>query len=592
MSRSHCQQDRRIESIDGVALAQGYISAVGILCLLWLSSAGEAQAQTDVLVPDDLPPPQDTVPPQPQTPQETPPLPDLPPADELLGPQEGLRQPPLPTNEATFLIERFEFINNTAFTDEELGALTDEFTGEAKTFADIAAARTAVNQLYINNGYATSGAIVPPQQIIDGVVQMEIVEGSLSEIVVNGTQRLHPGYVSSRIALGTAAPLNVNRLVERLQLLQIDPLIHSISADLRAGTQAGTSRLVVDVVETDSFGVTYTLDNNRSPSVGTVRHQLRITEANLLGLGDSLSIGYTLTSGSDGFDVDYMLPISPHGSTLKLAVNLSDNEVVEDPFDVLEIDSDSDFYELTLRHPLWQTPTEEFALGLTASHQISQTSLGIDDIGPTPLSPGADDEGRTRVSALRFFQEWTQRSPEQVLALRSQFNVGFDFLDATINDNAPDSRFFSWQGQAQWVRVIGPDALLLLRGSTQLAADPLLSLEQLSLGGQSTVRGYRQNLLSTDSGVWGSAEVRLPLWRDRTNDRLLQITPFLDAGYGWNFDAANPDLLVGVGVGLLFRQQDLTARFDWGIPLIDPDTEDRDTLQENGLYFTLQYSFF
>ncbi|MBT9314839.1 ShlB/FhaC/HecB family hemolysin secretion/activation protein [Leptothoe spongobia] len=569
-----------------------FLNAISVACLLWLSSGGKAHAQAPSL---ERITPQNVIIPQPESQPEQLPPQELPSADELLGPSPAPPiGPSLPPNSATFLIKEFEFSESTVFDEEELRAETDKYKGESKTFADIAAAREAVTNLYLENGYLTSGAIVPPQEITDGVVTMTIVEGSLSEIVVTGTRRLHQGYIRSRIALGAAAPLNVNDLVERLQLLQLDPLVTSISADLQATPEPGENRLVVDVLEADSFGVMYTLDNNRSPSVGTVRHQLQATEANLTGLGDSLSIGYTLTSGSNGINADYTLPISPYGTTLNLAVDQSDNDVIEEPFDVLEIDSDSDFYELTLRHPLQLTPTQEFAIGLTASHQRSQTSLGIDDIGPTPLSLGADDEGRTKVSALRFFQEWTNRSPKQVLALRSQFNLGLDFLDATVNEgDVPDSRFFSWQGQAQWVRVLSPDTLLLLKGSTQLATDSLLNLEQLSIGGQSTVRGYRQNLLSTDNGVLASAEVRLPLWRDQDgkNKKTLQLTPFLDAGYGWNAEGGNSDSLASVGVGLLFQQPDLIARLDWGIPLISvPD--DRHSLQENGVYFTLQYSFF
>ncbi|MFG6097909.1 ShlB/FhaC/HecB family hemolysin secretion/activation protein [Leptothoe sp. ISB3NOV94-8A] len=566
------------------------MSVISVLHFLSPHHIEHAQAQT---TPVELPSPQDTLPP-PLTPQpELLPAQDLPSADELLDqPQDQPNQSSVPRDSGTFLIKRFEFVNNTAFDDETLQGVTHEFTGESQTFADVTAARAAVTQLYIDEGYATSGAIVPPQQIVDGIVLMEIIEGSLSEILVTGNRRLHPGYISSRIALGATAPLNVNTLVKRLQLLQLDPLITTISADLQASPQAGHNRLVVSVVEADSFGITYTLDNNRSPSVGTVRNQLQATEANLLGLGDRLSIGYTTTSGSNGINVDYTLPVSPHGSTLRLAVDTSDNDVIEEPFDVLDIDSDSNFFELTLKYPLKFTPAQEFAIGLTASHQRAQTSLGIDDIGPIPLSLGADNEGRTRVSALRFFQAWTQRSTAEVLALRSQFNLGLDMLDATVNDgDIPDSRFFSWQGQAQWLRILAPDTLLLLKGSAQLTTDPLLSLEQLSLGGQSTVRGYRQNLLSTDNGLLASAEVRLPIWRDRTNDRLLQVKPFLEAGYGWNREGNNPDPLASVGIGLLFRQQDLIGRLDWGIPLISEE-DDRDSLQENGLYFTLQYSFF
>ncbi|NEP20036.1 MAG: ShlB/FhaC/HecB family hemolysin secretion/activation protein, partial [Leptolyngbya sp. SIO4C1] len=460
-----------------------------------------------------------------------------------------------------------------------------------KTFAEVAAAREAVTNLYVNNGYATSGAIVPPQSVTDGIVDIQIVEGSLDEIIVEGTRRLRSGYISSRLGLSAAAPLNVDRLVERLQLLQSDPLIDSISADLQASPEPGKNTLVVSVVEADSFGVTYTLDNNRSPSVGTLRNQLQVSEGNLLGFGDRLAVDYTLTSGSDGVGFDYRVPVSPYDTTLGMKVNLSDSEVIEDPFDVLEIESESDAYEVTLRHPLRRTPTQELAIGLTASHQRTQTELGIDDIGPFPLAPGADDEGQTRVSALRFFQEWTHRSPKQVLALRSQFNVGIDVLDATVNDDAPDSQFFSWQGQAQWLNVLAPDTLLLLKGSAQLATDALLSLEQLSLGGQSTVRGYRQNFLSTDNGVSAAAEVRLPIARERSSDLLLQAAPFLDAGYGWNHEGDDPDPIVGIGLGLIFQWQALSARLDWGIPLTDAGS-DRNSLQESGVYFNLRYSFF
>lgn len=173
--------------------------------------------------------------------------------------------------------------------------------------------------------------------------------------------------------------------------------------------------------------------------------------------------------------------------------------------------------------------------------------------------------------------------------MRSQFNVGLDVLDATINENGPDSRFFTWQGQGQWVRSLGPDSLLLVRGGVQLSTDSLLTLEQFGLGGQSTVRGYRQDQLLTDNGVLGSIELRLPVLREPTNDLLLQLTPFLDVGHGWNHNGDTPDLemLLGIGTGILLTiNENLTARFDWGIPLTSVDS-DGNSLQENGLYFSI-----
>ncbi len=205
-------------------------------------------------------------------------------------------------------------------------------------------------------------------------------------------------------------------------------------------------------------------------------------------------------------------------------------------------------------------------------------------------SPGADEDGRTRVSALRFFQEWTKRNARQVIAVRSQFNLGVDIFNASVSDDAPDSRFLSWRGQAQWVQLLAPDTLFLLRGDIQLADQELLPVEQFGLGGQGSVRGYRQDVRLTDNGAFASAEVRLPILRIPEWEGVLQVTPFIDVGTTWNSgnsEDLDPSSLVGLGLGLQWQQGDrITARLDWGIPLIDIDSTER-TWQENGLYFSI-----
>ena len=117
----------------------------------------------------------------------------------------------------------------------------------------------------------------------------------------------------------------------------------------------------------------------------------------------------------------------------------------------------------------------------------------------------------------------------------------------------PDSRFFSWQGQVQWTQLLAQDTLLLFRSSLQLADQGLLSSEQFSLGGFSTVRGYRQDQVLTDNGFLASAEARIPVLRLSAWDALVQVTPFVDFGTGWNSgDRSDPDesTLASVGLGL------------------------------------------
>ena len=508
--------------------------------------------------------------------------------------------PNLPSSESppnipgTQTIQRFEFEGNTAFSDEELAEVTESFKGEV-TFAELLEAEAAVTEHYTDAGYINSGAVIPAGQNIqdqDGVVKMQIIEGEVEDIKVTVEGRLNPNYVRSRLAIAAQAPLNRDRLLGALQLLQLDPLIQNISAELSAGSRPELSLLAVKVTEADSFNIELFTDNARAPSVGSWRRGIRLNEGNLLGFGDRLSGEYTNTDGSNAFDGRYALPLNPRNGKLTLAGGLTDTEVVEPPFDRLDITGDSYYLELGFRQPIIQAPTQELALGLTASRQQSKTELDGQDF---PLSAGANDEGETRISALRLVQEYTQRSQQEVFAARSQFSLGLDIFNATVNDEPPDSRFFAWRGQGQYVRLLFPDSLLVVRSDLQFSTRALVPLEQFSLGGWQSVRGYRQDALLTDNGVFASAEVRLPILRVEKLEGVLQVVPFVDFGIGWN-SSDNPDpdpnSLVGVGLGLQWQMGDkLTARFDWGIPLIDIEDSDR-TLQEQGLYFSINYSPF
>lgn len=554
-------------------------------------------------------PPQDILPPSSPLNEPTPPpLPTTPPApgDLLpsppsLSPEPSLEEPleetpeePIPVpDQDRIVIQQFRVINSTVFTPEQFQAVTAPYTNRPITFAEILEARSAVTALYREKGYITSGAIFPPQRMQDGVVTIEVVEGSVEEIVVQGTTRLQPGYISSRVGLAVTPPLNVTRLLDGLQLLQQDPLIETISADLQAGTRPGSNRLVVTVTEADSFQMNAGLNNGRVPTVGSVERQLGFTEGNLLGLGDRLTVGYTNTNGSNEIEATYGIPLNPYNGKLLLGIDLAFNRVIDPQFEVLQIHSTSRESFISVVQPIFQTPDQEFSLGLGLSHSFSQTWLGLDNIGPFPLTPGADEQGRTAVTALSFSQTWAYRDTAQVVSAFSQFNLGLGWFGATVNATGPDSRFFSWQGQGQWVRLLAPDTILVLRGSAQLANEPLLSQEQFGLGGQATVRGYRQDLLLTDNAAQASLEVRFPVLRVPEVDGLLQVTPFIDGGYGWNVRGItpSPQTLVGIGTGLLWQQSNFLVRFDWGIPLV-PTEGQKTNWQANGLYFTLGYTFF
>ncbi|WP_427162943.1 ShlB/FhaC/HecB family hemolysin secretion/activation protein [Aliinostoc sp. HNIBRCY26] len=527
--------------------------------------------------------PSDVLPPQSE------PEPLLPPVET---PDQSTPSPEDPN--AKFQVDRIEVVGSTVFSPEEFAKITSPFVGREVSFAELLQVREAITKLYTDQGYVTTGAVITPQTIESGVVKIQVIEGSLSEIKVRGNRRLRTQYIRDRIRLGAAKPLNVPQLLEKLQLLRLDPRIQNLSAELQMGVTPGTNILQVEIQEADTFSLTTTLDNGRSPSVGSLRRGVEIQELNLLGFGDTLSAAYTNTDGSNTLNFNYNLPVNANNGAVSLSFNQGWNRVIEEPFTVLDIQSNTKSYEIGYRQPLILKPTQELAVGISFSRQESQTELGLDNIGGFPLSPGADAEGRTNISALRFTQEYTQRSNEEVFAARSQFSLGVDWLGTNVNADEPDSRFFSWRGQTQWVRQLAPDTLFLARGDLQLATTSLVPLEQFGLGGQQTVRGYRQDTLLTDNGLLVTAELRLPVYRTPKSETVLQLAPFIDVGTGWNTNSRNPSpsTLIGTGLGLLWKQGDhFSTRLDWGIPLTSVEGDKR-SLQENGLYFSVRYSPF
>lgn len=571
---------------------------------------------------NSLPPPQDI---QPRSnPSLTPPsLPDSH-KTPLQSPRSPSQQKPLNENsDDGIFVTDLEFTGNTVFSSEELKAELKRKpnspkwnSGEPISFSKLLQIAADVATTYHEKGYKTSGAIVyipkKTQKDRKGKVEIRVIEGKLTRIDISLLNSQKKGrlekYLRSRLGVKSSEPLNVNRLLENLKLLQLDPLVKTISATITPETIRGNSKLKIEYSSADSFKPQIGLNNGRSPSVGSFVREVAIQQNNLLGLGDSLRLGYSNSDGSDGINVGYSLPINPKNGTLSFLYSGSNSDVIEPPFNDLDrdgnspdIESESRSYEVSLRQPIIRAIDKnnnfkEFSLGLTASYRSSQSFL-LDT--PFPLSPGAEDDGRTGIAALRFSQEFLQQNSQEVIGLRSQFNLGINAFNSTINqdipgvESIPDSRFFSWQGQAQYVRQIAPNSLFLIRGNAQLADQTLVSSEQFAVGGLGNVRGYRQDQLLTDNGIFVSAEVQLPIARNIAGNGVLQLIPFVDYGTTWNSSGkSNPEnqTLSSIGMGLqLLQGNNFRARIDWGIPLVSVNSRNI-TWQENGLYFTLQYN--
>lgn len=529
--------------------------------------------------------------------REKPTIKPLPPIEDFLdAPPSQLPPETVPESEAEFKVKKFKLQGNTVLKPEAIENILKDYRDRPVTFAELLELETKFTKLYTSQGYINSAVVIPSQEVSKGVFTLQAIEGRVDEINVNVNGRLKEGYVRSRLGRGTKSPFNINELQEALQILQLNPLIESLNAQLSVGTTRDRWKLDVDVNQAPAFDPVLFVNNNRTPSVGSFQRGLELNHNNVLGYADKFSFIFKNTDGSNDFDTSYSIPINSLDGTVGLRYRYVDSDIIENDFEDLDIESQTDEFEFTLRQPLLVSAnsesTQEFALGLEFSRQSNEVTLR--DIPFPDLSPGADANGETKISALRFFQDWTRRTRKDVLAARSQLSTGLDIFDATVNEGQPDSKFVSWRGQVQWLRQLNSSSNinLFLRSDMQISNDDLVPLERFSLGGVESVRGYRQDALLGDSGLLISGEVRIPFYRWSQEQNSLTAIPFVDFGTSWsNSENLNQeeDTVASLGVGLQLDLSNLlTARLDYGIPLVEVE-DSNDTLQENGVYFSLEY---
>lgn len=554
-----------------------------LTCVLGLLSSGIVSAQG--LPGIDPKPPGSSVPPPIEGTKPPSPPTRILPIPPLAEPQIR-RLPVIPV-----FIKEIRVIGSTAFTKLELDRVIAPFVNRELTTEDLQKVRQALTLLYVNKGYINSGAVLPDQKVANGIIQIQIIEGKLTDVEIEGTKHFFPFYLEGRIRLSAGTPLNLHRLRERLQILLQDDRITRLNAELKPGLKRGGSILHLRMEEASPYKAWLEFNNFQSPTVGAERGLATVSHQNLIGLGDIFNFTYGQSDGVDPLiQTTYTLPITPQDTKIFFGYSRTNFSVVEPPFDVLNIESETEIFTITLRHPVFRTPTQEFTLSLTGEHLENKSSLlGV----PFSFIPGTTPSGVSIVSALRFAQEYIKRGPAQVLAFRSRFSFGFDVLNATNNrtgPNDPDSQFFVWLGQAQMAQRFDFLGIQLISGMTlQLANDSLFPLEQFAVGGRFSVRGYRENQFVRDNAFVFNLEGRVPIVQNAWVLDSLYFAPFLDVGKSWNTKFPDPTTttLASIGLGLrasIFQRAQFSIY--WGVPLNHVPTAGGN-IQDSGIHIQL-----
>lgn len=414
------------------------------------------------------------------------------------------------------------------------------FLGPNKTDADVEKARAALEKAYHDRGFQTVSVSVPQQSAQGGVVALQVTELKVGRLRVKNSRYFDLEKIKSRAgSLKEGSVPNFNEVTKDIVALNQWP-DRRVTPALRAGVAPGTVDVDLNVEDTAPIHGTLEYNNRQSPSTTDTRLSATVHYDNLWQLGHSLSFTYQVapqrSDDAEVFSGSYLARV-PNVEWLNLLVYgvKSNSDVASvggtNIIGPGQIIGGRAVMTLPSREGLFHT----LSVGLDYKHFDQTVQLGSDAFSsPVTYYPMVANYGVT-FQGDKFTTQFNASVTSNIATLSSgkaEFdNKRFYASPSFTHFNADVSHTQELpEGFQLWGKVQG-----------QISDGPLVSSEQISLGGLDTVRGYLESEVLGDRGVVGNIELRSPdvgsMLQRQIKDETGQGSPHFTTFNEWRFFA-------------------------------------------------------
>ncbi|WP_076754454.1 ShlB/FhaC/HecB family hemolysin secretion/activation protein [Ectothiorhodosinus mongolicus] len=481
-------------------------------------------------------------------------VPDVPPLAPAAIPEPPAEPDP---DAVTFTISRFELTGVTLIPEQDIQAVLADYLNREITFDDLDRALVKISDLYSKRGWFARPQL-PAQDIIDGTVRINIIEGRLGEIQILDPEELAiaPELIN-RYMLARQTPgdfLNTDEVNRAIGNLNDLPGI-SAGVVLSASETPGASDLLIQAAPTTALSTTISADNSGSRSTGRARATANAVWANPRGIGDQISSSLMFTEGNRFANFAYDIPVGYDGWRVNSSLSLLSYKNVLDEFALLDSKGSARTFAVTGNYPWIRTNTRTVRLTTGANHARYENELSgeIDNKTVTTLTGGlsgdfSDAWGGGAFTLWSLNATWGEVSLDSKLRQR-------DSGDETRRGPQTEGRFATLSGNLARLQRLTPNTTLWVSLNGQLASKNLDSSQGISLGGPAGVRAYPVSEGSGDQAIIATVEIR-----HNFNDQLQGIA-FYDHGQvrQHRFDyrpetttEPNTYELKGLGVGMTY----------------------------------------
>lgn len=475
-------------------------------------------------------------------------------------------QPAL-TSGSCFTINRILLDGATLIDARRQQKLLAPWQGQCLDMARINELTNRISDWYIRRGYITSRAFLTEQDLRSGELHLAILEGRLEKITMEGAsgyelKMAFPGLEDNILNLR-----DIEQGMEQMNRTRTTP----VQIEILPGDKQGWS--IVHLTTTPEFplSASVSFDNSGQKSTGVGQMIAGLTGNNLLGLADSWFVsGGRSSAFSNSKDAQSLAAgVSvPWGYSL-LDYSYSWNNylsTIDNNGYFWRSSGDTETHRVNLSRVLFRNGDIKTGISLGLSHRINHNYL--DDVLLKSSS--------RKLTSLLFGLNHTQKRFGGVATFNPTFSRGMPWLDAendgNKNGDLPKAEFRKWSLNASFQRPVAENLWWLASAYGQWSPDRLYGSERLTLGGESSVRGFKEQYISGDNGAYWRNELHYTLF---TLPLIGQFSAVGAIDGGWlhadRFDPYAGGTLWGTAVGLSTANRWVSTSFTVGFPLVYPD---------------------
>ena len=475
----------------------------------------------------------------------------------------------------TVVAQHFVIEGNSVYSDAVLQALIADSLGKPLTLAELYKVADVLTRYYQSHGYTLARATIPEQQLDQGVVKFQVVEGRVGKLHVEGNTRIRTATVMKQASDLKPGQVFDDTTLNRSVLLVNDLPGVQAQAVLEPGESFGSADVLYKIQEGPAYTGQISVDNYGHTNVGRSRLNAALNLFDLSSFGDSLSANLTHTDHNllNFGGLNYSLPVGAPGGRLNAGYSQSEYRVLEGlPLSRLGLSGNSKNANLSYQYPLIRERDESFYWGFGLQHaQSVSLSHIVPDGKKIPVAAELSNDNLNTLQLTGFYN----RSWED----GSYWTLSGSFTSNLRRDHGNDSgaELARLQLTAAYVTPFAGDWNLWsfsARSEGVWSPDPLADTEKYSLGGPDNVRAFESAEARGDEGLFASVELQrslAPAWP-------LAVGWFVDSGKVWTrsfqigsspLSPSDKDSLSSVGAELIFQSpgKSWEARLQWAYPV-------------------------